>query len=67
LLAAGRATAAEAVYREDLKRNPNNGWGYFGLSQALAAQKKDSDAVAATREFERAWRNADVHLASSAF
>lgn len=26
LLASGRPAEAEAVYREDLKRNPNNGW-----------------------------------------
>ena len=26
LLAKGDAAAAEEVYREDLKRNPSNGW-----------------------------------------
>lgn len=67
LLAAGKPAEAEAVYREDLKRHPDNGWAYLGLSQALAAQKKDADAVAAKASFERAWRNADVKPASSAF
>ncbi len=67
LLAAGRPLEAEAVYREDLKRNPNNGWAYLGLSQALAAQRKYVDAAAAKKAFEDAWHGADVHLASSAF
>ena len=67
LLAAGRASEAEAVYREDLKRHPNNGWAFYGLSQALAAQKKDADAAAARKQFEQAWRKADVQLSATAF
>jgi len=35
LLDAKRPAEAEAVYREDLKRNPNNGWALHGLAQAL--------------------------------
>lgn len=67
LLAAGKPAEAEAVYREDLKRHPNNGWAYFGLAQALAAQKKGSEAASANEAFDQAWQKADVHLASSAF
>jgi tetratricopeptide (TPR) repeat protein len=67
LLAAGRPAEAEVVYREDLKRHPDNGWAYLGLSQALAAQKKDADAAAAKQSFEKAWHKADTQLASSAF
>ena len=67
LLAAGKGAEAEAVYREDLKWNPNNGWAYYGLSQALAAQKKDAEAAEARKQFEQAWGKADVQLASTAF
>jgi tetratricopeptide (TPR) repeat protein len=67
LLAAGEPAKAEAVYREDLKQHPNNGWAYLGLSQALAAQKKDDDAAAVKKQFEQAWRSADVPLMASAF
>ena len=67
LLAVGRLVEAEAVYRDDLKRHPNNGWAYLGLSEALTAQKKDTAAAIAKRLFEKAWRRADVQLASSAF
>jgi tetratricopeptide (TPR) repeat protein len=67
LLAAGKAADAEAVYQEDLKRHPKNGWAYYGLSQALVAQKKDAEAAAAQKEFEQAWAKADVELAGTAF
>ena len=67
LLAAGKAAEAEAVYREDLKWNPNNGWAYYGLSLALAAQKKDTEAAEARKQFQQAWGKADVQLASTAF
>ncbi len=67
LLAAGKAAEAEAVFREDLKRHPHNGWAYYGLSQALAAQKKDTAAAEARKQFEDAWGKADVHLAAAAF
>jgi tetratricopeptide (TPR) repeat protein len=67
LLEAGKAAEAEAVYREDLKRHPNNGWAFHGLSQALAAQKRDAEAAEARAEFEKAWGKADVQLSTPAF
>ena len=33
LLKAGRAPDAEAVYREDLRRHPENGWALLGLGR----------------------------------
>src|SRR5690606_9320576 len=65
LLQAGRAGEAEAVYREELRRNPGNGWSLFGLAQSLRAQDKDGEAGAADREFATAWANADVKLVAS--
>ena len=67
LLIAGRAAEAERVYREDLIRNPANGWSLFGLAAALRAQGKGSAAARTLREFDRAWRHADVRLSASAF
>ena len=67
LLIAGRAAEAERVYRDDLERNPANGWALYGLAAALRAQGKTRDAAAATRKFEAAWRHADVRLQASAF
>ncbi len=67
LLLAGKPAEAEAVYREDLKRNPGNGWSLAGLEKALAGEKRDADAAEAHKQFEEAWRRADIQLTSSAF
>ncbi|GAC1353783.1 MAG: hypothetical protein NVSMB47_06830 [Polyangiales bacterium] len=67
LLGAGKAKEAEAVYREDLRRKPNNGWSLFGLWKSLDAQKKGKESAAAKAEFDKAWASADVQLTSSAF
>lgn len=65
LLDAGKAVEAETVYREDLKRQPNNGWALHGLARALEAQGKDAQAEKA--QFTEAWRHADTELQGSAF
>jgi hypothetical protein len=67
LLQAGRAAEAEAVYREDLRRNLENGWSLFGLAQSLRAQGKSAEAAAADTRFRRAWARADVTLTASRF
>jgi tetratricopeptide (TPR) repeat protein len=67
LLAAGRPAQAEAVYREDLRRNPDNGWSLCGLALSLRAQGKTAEAEAADARFRRAWAQADVTIASSRF
>jgi tetratricopeptide (TPR) repeat protein len=67
LLQGGRAAAAEAVYREDLKRNPANGWSLFGLNQSLRAQGKTAEAARAEASFRTVWSQADVTLTSSRF
>jgi len=65
LLAAGRATDAERIYREDLAHYPENGWSLAGLAQAQRLQGKGGAAQATERRFRAAWRNADIALAGS--
>jgi len=67
LLRAGRAAEAEQLYREDLKRFPENGWSLFGLAQALRAQGKSAGAADVDARFGRAWAGADVTLTASRF
>ena len=67
LLAAGKPTEAETAYREELKRNPDNGWSLFGLAQALRAQHREAEAKATDQAFAAAWKDADVKLAGSRF
>jgi hypothetical protein len=62
LLLAGKADAAEEVFREGLKRSPRNGRMLFGLLESLRAQGKNQDADWLKREFDAAWAKADVTL-----
>jgi tetratricopeptide (TPR) repeat protein len=67
LLNAGQSAEAEAVYREDLKRFPENGWSLFGLAAALRAQGESTEAAAVDQRFSKAWSMADVRLTASRF
>ncbi|MBL8266175.1 tetratricopeptide repeat protein [Steroidobacter sp.] len=67
LLDAGRPAEAEAVYWEDLRRNPKNGWALFGLAKALQAQNKTDQAKVAEADFKKAWADSDVTLTASRF
>jgi tetratricopeptide (TPR) repeat protein len=67
LLKGGRAAEAEQVYREDLKRFPENGWSLFGLAQALHAEGKHAEAAEVEARFRKAWEGADVRLTASRF
>jgi len=67
LMAAERYPRAEAVYREDLARNPGNGWSLLGLEQALTAQGKTTEAAAVAAELAIVWRHADVQPKSSCY
>jgi tetratricopeptide (TPR) repeat protein len=62
LLQAGKPADAEAVFKEELRRNPENGWSLFGLEQSLKAQGRKKEASDVAERFKRAWTNADVEL-----
>jgi len=55
------------VYREDLRRWPENGWALFGLAQSLQAQGKNGEAARVRQRFAVAWKHADVQITSSCF
>jgi tetratricopeptide (TPR) repeat protein len=65
LLQSRRAADAEAVYREDLRRNPDNGWSLFGLHEALERAGKREEAATVAARLHRAWARADVRLTAS--
>ncbi len=67
LLAAGQPAEAERIYREDLRRYPENGWSLVGLAQAQRRQGHDEAARATETRFNAAWRHADVALTASRF
>jgi len=65
LMQNGQAAAAEQVYREDLRRFPENTWSLHGLAGSLRVQGRtaDADAVAA----RLAPLGGDVQLTASRF
>jgi len=65
LLESDQAEAAEAAYRAELSRNPENGWSLRGLELALRAQQREDEADEVAARFENAWAHADMELASS--
>jgi tetratricopeptide (TPR) repeat protein len=63
----GRVEEAEAVYREDLSRNPANGWSLHGLAECLKRRGADEEAAETEARFHEVWARADVTIAASCF
>jgi tetratricopeptide (TPR) repeat protein len=62
LLRAGRPAEAAQVFRDDLSRDARNPRSLFGLSKALAALGNTEGAQRRQRQFQDAWKHADVKL-----
>ncbi len=65
LLDAKRHEEAEAVYREDLKHWPENGWSLFGLAQSLRGRGAVDEAARIEARFAKAWARADIKIGAS--
>ncbi len=62
LLASKQAAKADAVYREDLKRNPENPRSLYGLAESLRAEGKAAEAAKVEEQFKKGWAYSDVTL-----
>ncbi len=67
LLKSGRAEDAEAVFRQDLERLPENGWALFGLARSLERQGKEGDAQPVWARFRTVWADSDFELATTCY
>jgi tetratricopeptide (TPR) repeat protein len=67
LMADGRYTEAEQVYREDLRRNRDNGWSLTGLQLALRQLGRDDEAEELSPRLARAFGTADIRPTSSCY
>jgi tetratricopeptide (TPR) repeat protein len=67
LMADERYAEAEAVYREDLRRNRDNGWSLTGLQLALQKQKRESEAEGLSMRLASAFNYADTRPSSSCY
>ncbi|HYO82360.1 MAG TPA: hypothetical protein VES20_13235 [Bryobacteraceae bacterium] len=62
LLLAGKHAEAEAVFREDLRRNQRNGRSLFGLCESFKGQNKTDQAMLIEAQYKTAWSAADKPL-----
>lgn len=60
LLHAGRPEEAAVVYREDLRRWPENGWSLHGLADALMVNGNYAEGGATRLRANKAWSLADI-------
>ncbi len=67
LLEQGQIKDAEAVYREDLRLHPENGWALKGLSECLRRSGRDEDAEAVEDRFKIVWSRADTDIKGSCY
>lgn len=67
LLRDNQAEEAEKVYRDDLRRWPDNGWSLHGLAKTLEALGRKEDAAKVNARFKDVWKRADVTIQSSCF
>jgi Flp pilus assembly protein TadD len=63
LLRRASAAESEAVFRENLRRSPNDPRALLGLSAALQAQGRKAEAAAQKAHFQAAWQFSDVPVA----
>jgi tetratricopeptide (TPR) repeat protein len=60
MLHLNRPVDADRLFRQDLEKNPHNGWSLYGLTQSLRAQGKNDLADETQARFQMAWLRADV-------
>ncbi len=65
LMTSGRFSEAEEIYRADLAKHLENGWGLFGLARSLEMQGRQAEARPIRKRFNRVWKGADFPLTST--
>jgi tetratricopeptide (TPR) repeat protein len=59
LLRLRRIDAAEAVYRADLERSPENGWALYGLLRCLQGKERLDEAADVEKRLAEVWKAAE--------
>jgi hypothetical protein len=65
LLEVGRAAEAEAAFRGDLQKFPENGWSLSGLQASLERQGRRSEAAEVQARLDRSLSAADTSIAAA--
>jgi tetratricopeptide (TPR) repeat protein len=58
----GRASEAEAVFREELKQHAKNPRALFGLAECLHAEGRAGEETSVREAFQEGWKHADTQL-----
>lgn len=64
LLQTGKNQQAEKIFKEDLKKNTQNGWSLMGLHESLQKQGKTAEAAKIKTAFDKAWVHADIKIST---
>jgi tetratricopeptide (TPR) repeat protein len=65
LLELGRVKDAEAAFRDDMKKFPDNGWALSGLQVSLERQGRTGEAATVKARRTEQWRLADTEPAAA--
>jgi tetratricopeptide (TPR) repeat protein len=60
----GRIKDAEAAFRGDLRKFPDNGWSLSGLQASLEKQGRTAEASAVKARLAEQWKRSDVQIAA---
>ncbi|OYD84832.1 tetratricopeptide repeat protein [Azospirillum brasilense] len=63
LLQTGHAAEAERAFRASLTKTPHNGWALYGLTEALRAQGRTTEAEQTAERLARSWAGDRSQLA----
>ncbi|MFT4017642.1 MAG: hypothetical protein QM668_11820 [Agriterribacter sp.] len=67
LLQIQQPAKAEKIYRDDIRRNPGNGWSLLGLYQSLQQQQKTTELFSAKQGYTQSFAHADAVPAASVY
>jgi tetratricopeptide (TPR) repeat protein len=63
MLELGRTKEAEAAFRDDMKKFPDNGWSLSGLQASLEKQGKSAEAATVKARLDQQWKMSDIQVA----
>lgn len=58
---------AEAVYREDLRIHPGNGWSLHGLAECLRNTGREDEAAQTEAAYKASWVRSDILIRGSCY
>jgi tetratricopeptide (TPR) repeat protein len=67
LVEQGKYDEAEAVYREDLRIHPKNGWALHGLAECLRKTGREKESEEVDAAYRQSWARSDIRIKGSCY